>query len=44
VEVRFLWFPLEAALSFLKFSIFVKKTIFEKELIKVKGIAIDAKS
>jgi hypothetical protein len=44
MDVSFPWSPLEAALTFPNFSIFVKKKIFEKELIKANGIAINAKS
>jgi hypothetical protein len=44
VEVSFPWSPLEAALPFLNFSIFVKNLFLKKELIKAKGIAINAKS
>jgi hypothetical protein len=38
------WPLLEAALSVFILSIFLKKNIFEKELIKTKKIAISAES
>jgi len=40
----FPWPPLEAALPMFNVFFFVKKTIFEKLLIKTKAIAINAES
>jgi len=39
--VRFFWAPLEAALSFLKFSRLL--LLFEKELIKISEVTASAK-
>ena len=40
----FPWPPLEAALSIFNVCFFVKKQLFEKELMKTKDIAINVES